>query len=168
MTISLDVLLSIQENGGYTEFEIVTCHSQIVAGGSTNRYERIGQAHSEIKNFQKDFAKLQREFRELHAEFQGSVGRFHTLCDKRVDFAEDYLRLADACSGRGVAAAQTAPRPSERKASPCMDRSDPSTDCVVKKRPEVGLYLPQASTAGSVKWKLAPPSGLFSAQSLPW
>jgi len=64
----------------------------------------------EIKNFQKEFAGLQREFRKLHAQFQESVGRFNTLCDKRVDFAEDYLRLADACSRHGVAAAQTAPQ----------------------------------------------------------
>ncbi len=28
-------------------------------------------------------------------------------------------------------------------------------------------YSPEASTAGNSKWKLAPPSGLFSAQSLP-
>jgi hypothetical protein len=64
----------------------------------------------EIKNFQKDFAGLQREFRKLHAQFQESVGRFNTLCDKRVHFTEDYLRLADACGHYRVTAAQTAPQ----------------------------------------------------------
>jgi hypothetical protein len=69
----------------------------------------------EIKNFQKDFAELQREFRLLHAQFQESVGRFNTLCDKRVHFAEDYLRLAGACSHYRVTAAQTAPQILEEK-----------------------------------------------------
>jgi len=109
MTISLDVLLSIQENG-----VTLSLRSSLAIRRSLLAVQQIAMNESarlirEIKNFQKEFAGLQREFRKLHAEFQGSVGRFHTLCDKRVDFAEDYLRLADACSRHGVAAAQTAP-----------------------------------------------------------
>jgi len=111
MTISLDVLLSIQENG-----VTLSLRSSLAIRRSLLAVQQIAMNESarlirEIKNFQKEFAGLQREFRKLHAEFQGSVGRFHTLCDKRVDFAEDYLRLADAWSRHGVAAAQTAPRP---------------------------------------------------------